>query len=224
MSDLKNALKAYEDERYYNNGRIPDWVHTLASAAKGILPKHLLVMTADSPEDGLAVIRDAYRQFPGWEADIEQEGGQPNGGGEIESNDSREWFHPDGETHHRAVITITGPWVDGPTNAVRIRREEQARRKAAREAELAAQRLVIAPQELLLDVAKGLYGAHRLQHGLEHTPTWYKLTPGIQEEWLEQARRIVDPSGPTSEGIEEIVSERSAEDQADTIDREADHG
>lgn len=38
------------------------------------------------------------------------EGGQPNGRGEIEPSDYREWYTPERESHRRKVITFTGEW------------------------------------------------------------------------------------------------------------------
>ena len=67
----------------------------------------------------------------GWEKDDEQEGGQPNGGGEIETSDSREWFSPERETHHRRVITLTGPWEDGPTASALMQRKTAERNREA---------------------------------------------------------------------------------------------
>lgn len=53
----------------------------------------------------------------GWDIDVEEfwEGGQPNGVGEIESSDSREWFSDERETHHRTRLEVTaiGPWESG---------------------------------------------------------------------------------------------------------------
>lgn len=79
-----------------------------------------------------------------WQLDVEdrQEGGQPNGAGEIESSEDREWFRPERETHHRRVITHTlvGPWEPGPTDSAaraqqraemdRLSREERTLREA----------------------------------------------------------------------------------------------
>jgi hypothetical protein len=69
----------------------------------------------------------------GWEVDNEQEGGQPNGGGEIEPSDSREWYTAERETHHRRVITLIGPWEKGPTQGALIEvRTNQRNREAER--------------------------------------------------------------------------------------------
>lgn len=46
------------------------------------------------------------------------EGGQPNGLGIIEPSDYREWFHEARESHHRLVVTLYGPWVEGPARGV----------------------------------------------------------------------------------------------------------
>lgn len=189
---LAKALKAYEDERYYNNGRIPDWVHTLAHAAQGRVPKHLLVITADSPEEGITEIRETYRQLPGWEADVEEEGGQPNGIGEIEDNYSREWFDPERESHHRTTLTIHGPWIAGPTDAVRKRREAEAARQAQLAEEREAARKAAEPDEALLEVAKGLYGAQRLKDGLDKLGPWSKLSEANKEAWTDEARRFIE--------------------------------
>lgn len=83
----------------------------------------------------------------GWEVDLDDdpEGGQPNGVGTIESSSEREWFTKERETHHRErlVITITGPWVPGPTETAKIYQEVQARNVqnalARREAQILAE-------------------------------------------------------------------------------------
>lgn len=56
----------------------------------------------------------------GWEIDDEQCGGQPNGSNDIEPSDFREWFTAERETHHRRIITLTGPWEKGATEAALI--------------------------------------------------------------------------------------------------------
>jgi hypothetical protein len=66
----------------------------------------------------------------GWELEANTEGGQPNGSGETEPSDYREWFTEERETHHRNVITLYGPWVKGPTEAGRRAQESAARRRA----------------------------------------------------------------------------------------------
>lgn len=72
----------------------------------------------------------------GWELEASTEGGQPNGMGVIEPSDYREWFHDERESHHRTVITIIGPWLDGPTEDARRVQESRARERArAAEAE-----------------------------------------------------------------------------------------
>ncbi|GAW50591.1 MULTISPECIES: hypothetical protein [unclassified Nocardioides] len=70
----------------------------------------------------------------GWQIEAEDEGGQPNGSGEIEESNYREWFSPERETHHRTVITLTGPWLDGPTEHA-MRAQESADRERARTAD-----------------------------------------------------------------------------------------
>lgn len=70
----------------------------------------------------------------GWEIDDEQEGGQPNGSGEIESSNSREWFSPERETHHRRVITLTGPWEDGPTDGALVQQKTAEKNREAEKA------------------------------------------------------------------------------------------
>lgn len=45
-----------------------------------------------------------------YEREESWEGGQPNGRGEIEPSDYREWYTPERESHRRKVITFTGPW------------------------------------------------------------------------------------------------------------------
>lgn len=73
----------------------------------------------------------------GWEIDVDEgpEGGQPNGIGEIEPSDAREWFSEMGETHHRArvIVTVTGPWESGPRPSVaRYQELERERRERIR--------------------------------------------------------------------------------------------
>lgn len=54
------------------------------------------------------------------EVDDDLEGGQVNGGGvEIEPTSYREWFTEERETHHRRVVTLCGPWLDGSVKATR---------------------------------------------------------------------------------------------------------
>lgn len=71
---------------------------------------------------GIESLRSAIHVLPvpdRWEIDVDEtvQGGQPNGIGEIETSDSREWFSEERETHHRAriVVEIVGPWDEGPT-------------------------------------------------------------------------------------------------------------
>lgn len=47
------------------------------------------------------------------------EGGQPNGLGHIEPSDSRDWFTPARESHHRHRLTLYGPWLEGPGTWIR---------------------------------------------------------------------------------------------------------
>lgn len=62
-----------------------------------------------------------------WEADIETEGGQENGLGQPEHNNTREWFTESRESHHRYVVTLIGPWMPGarPEVIERLRNEAQ---------------------------------------------------------------------------------------------------
>lgn len=72
-----------------------------------------------------------------WTIETELEGGQPNGGGEIEDRYSREWFTDEREDHHRTVVTITGPWLPGARpeiqQRVHVRQESDARHAVAKE-------------------------------------------------------------------------------------------
>lgn len=60
--------------------------------------------------------------------DDEDEGGQPNGIGEIEPSDYREWYSDARESHHRTrvIVTIYGPWEEGPTEGARRAQEREA--------------------------------------------------------------------------------------------------
>lgn len=89
-------------------------------------------MTTQSPE----------QEWPSWAAEVEdeEEGGQPNGAGEIEPSDFREWFTDERESHHRRKVTLYGPWEEGPTQwaktvqeSRRLARERQAARDLANE-------------------------------------------------------------------------------------------
>lgn len=92
-------------------------------------------------------------QLNGWTIDEDQEGGQPNGSGEIEPSDYREWFSPERETHHRQVITLLGPWEIGPTAAtVKLQEVAEASRAALKQHELYVTRELVAhaaPVEVL---------------------------------------------------------------------------
>ena len=70
----------------------------------------------------------------GWEVDVSEEGGQPNGGGEVEPSGAREWFSPERETHHRQVITYIGPWEDGASEEGARAKESGERSRAAEKA------------------------------------------------------------------------------------------
>lgn len=50
---------------------------------------------------------------PWADVDAEIEGGQPNGVGEIEPSDYREWYTEARETHHRKKVTLYGEWQPG---------------------------------------------------------------------------------------------------------------
>lgn len=73
----------------------------------------------------------------GWHIEADREGGQPNGAGETEPNDYREWFTEEREDHHRYIFTFTGPWLPGARQEIldrtRIRREADAQVAARRE-------------------------------------------------------------------------------------------
>lgn len=189
--NLRDALKAYDNEREWNNGRIPDWVHTLAYAARGIVPKHAIVIEADTIEEALDQMWSLASNQQGWEADSEEEGGQPNGIGEIEDNYSREWFDPERESHHRQAWDFHSPWVEGPTAAVREKREKEAARQRQLAEEREAARKAAEPDEALLEVAKGLYGAQRLKDGFEKLKPWSQLSEANHKAWVEEARRFI---------------------------------
>ena len=70
---------------------------------------------------------DASGVPDGWALEHGTEGGQPNGAGDLEPSDAREWFKPERETHHRHVITLYGPWEPGPTPWA-LKLQESARR------------------------------------------------------------------------------------------------
>lgn len=66
-----------------------------------------------------STLSEADRRFlaslpDGWDAEVDHEGGQPNGLGEIEPSDEREWFTKARESHHRVKIVLYGEWQEGP--------------------------------------------------------------------------------------------------------------
>jgi hypothetical protein len=69
-------------------------------------------VSAPTPHPDIIPVLTLLRQ--GAEVEKDTEGGQPNGSGELEPSNDREWFTKDRETHHREVITIYGPWIEGP--------------------------------------------------------------------------------------------------------------
>lgn len=73
----------------------------------------------------------------GWHIEADREGGQPNGAGEIEDSDYREWYSEEREDHHRYVFTFTGPWLAGARPEIvertRIQREATAKAEAYQE-------------------------------------------------------------------------------------------
>jgi len=73
----------------------------------------------------------------GWRIECDREGGQPNGAGETEPSDYREWFTEEREDHHRYSFTFTGPWLPGARQEIldrtRIRRAATARTKQRNE-------------------------------------------------------------------------------------------
>jgi hypothetical protein len=137
---LRKALKALDDERFYN-GHIPSYVNELASAASELMYEQD-VKIAMKP-----TLRDVFPDADEWEIEEEFEGGQPNGIGEIESNDSREWFFPENETHHRLVYHIRGAWQEGPTYQEAQRRLKEAAHKAKLAEEAAARKEAARPSE-----------------------------------------------------------------------------
>ncbi len=133
---LRDAIKAHENERYYN-GNIPSWASELAYAASAYLA------SVNSPAPTL---RDVFPESE-WEVEEEIEGGQPNGIGEIEENYAREWFSQERETHHRLHYHVIGKWIDGPTYEEAQRRARDAAAKAERAAQLAAEKEANRPSE-----------------------------------------------------------------------------
>jgi hypothetical protein len=180
---LKTALEKYDHDMSY--GQPYPSAEPVVNAARRLL-------TNDRRLVERLLNREDVHLPDGWTLDIEQEGGQPNGIGEIEDNYSREWFNPDNETHRRSVINITGPWVEGPTEPVRLKREAEARRQAQLAQEREDARLASEPDEALLEVAKGLYGAQRLKDGLDKLGPWSKLSEANKEAWTEEARRFIE--------------------------------
>jgi len=129
---LQAAIKAYDNERYYN-GHIPSWVTELVDAATAYMNTKPTILDIFPPSK--------------WEVEVDIEGGQPNGVGEIEPNSAREWFYSENETHHREVYYIYGKWESGPTPDEAARRERVAVAKARRAAEIAEQKERNRPSE-----------------------------------------------------------------------------
>lgn len=84
------------------------------------------------PEGGpLPAVLARLTSLPdGWDVDVDtdEQGGQPNGCGEVEPSDYRDWYTVERESHHRERIVIEayGPWQEGPTESAR--KHQQARK------------------------------------------------------------------------------------------------
>ncbi|URP22328.1 hypothetical protein SEA_BIG4_295 [Microbacterium phage Big4] len=113
-------------------------------------------------------IKRLFPEYEAWEFDEYIEGGQPNGRGDIESNDTREWFSESRESHHRQVYTIYGPWEIGPTPEVQERRDRQAAhmKRIADEARAAVERNRVREEDRILAQAEEIR-ARRLQSETE---------------------------------------------------------
>lgn len=162
----------------------------------------------------------------GWQVWEDIEGGQPNGAGTIEESHYREWFEDDRESHHRITFTVEGPWLDGPRPHIAAQRERDAIRKAEQAEESKRKALELQEAEeyqALTAVAMGMYGAHRLRVGLENSAIWAGLPTYEQDNWRQAARTALEDVN-TERPTETITTTRSAEEQADTIEEQADHG